>query len=141
LKQPVQLSRLLFWTKANYTGLLYQTRNSLLLVAKTRIANSVFVLPGLLEKRFLLQSLNFIPVVLQSITNYSSRNCWKNSYNPAVVASHVDRPEYWLFRPALLKGFSPDCRIVTLVNTSTVTIILCYCIILVIGYKPGLASI
>jgi hypothetical protein len=58
--------------------------------------------------------------------------CWKDSYNPVVVAGHVDRLEGLLFRPALLKGFSPDCRTVTLVNTSTVTIILCYCIILLI---------
>jgi hypothetical protein len=49
--------------------------------------------------------------------------CWKDSYNPVVVAGHVDRPECWLFRPALLRGFGPDCRTVTLVNTSTVTII------------------
>jgi hypothetical protein len=66
---------------------------------------------------------------------------WKDSYNPVVVAGYIDRPEYRLFRLAFLKGFGPDCRTVTLVNTSTVTIILCYCIILVIGYKPGLASI
>jgi hypothetical protein len=44
----------------------------------------------------------------------------------------MDRPEYWLFRPAPLKGFGPVYRTVTLVNTSTVTIILCYCIILLI---------
>jgi hypothetical protein len=65
---------------------------------------------------------------------------WKDSYNPVIVAGYIDRPEYWLFRLAFLKSFGPDCRTVTLVNTSTVTIILCYCIILVIGYKPGLAS-
>jgi hypothetical protein len=42
----------------------------------------------------------------------------------------VDRPEYWLFQPAPLKGFGPVCRTVTLVNTSTVTIILRYRIFL-----------
>jgi hypothetical protein len=56
--------------------------------------------------------------------------CWKDSYNPVIVAGHVDRPEYWLFRPALLKSFGPVCRTVTLVNTSTVTIILRYRIFL-----------
>jgi hypothetical protein len=49
--------------------------------------------------------------------------CWKDSYNPVVVAGYIDRPEYWLFRPAPLKGFGPVYRTVTLVNTSTVTII------------------
>jgi hypothetical protein len=58
--------------------------------------------------------------------------CWKDSYNPVVVAGHVDGPECWLFRLALLRGFGPDCRTVTLVNTSTVTIILRYRIILLI---------
>jgi hypothetical protein len=59
---------------------------------------------------------------------------WKDSYNPVVVAGHVDRLGGLLFWPAPLRGFSPNCRTVTLVNTSTVTIILCYCIILVIVY-------
>jgi hypothetical protein len=57
-------------------------------------------------------------------------DCWKDSYNPVIVAGHVDRPEYWLFRPAPLRGFGPVCRTVTLVNTSTVTIILRYRIFL-----------
>jgi hypothetical protein len=63
--------------------------------------------------------------------------CWKDSYNPVVVAGYIDRQEGLLFRPAFLKGFGPEYRTVTLVNTSTVTIILCYCVIfvIVITYK------
>jgi hypothetical protein len=53
----------------------------------------------------------------------SEEEYWKDSYNLVVVAGHVDRPECWLFQLALLKGFSPDYRTITLVNTSTVTII------------------
>jgi hypothetical protein len=59
---------------------------------------------------------------LKACTNKGQR-CWKDSFNPAVVANHVDRPGYILFRLASLRGFCPDCRTVTLVNTSTVTII------------------
>jgi hypothetical protein len=62
----------------------------------------------------------------------TDRYCWKDSYNPVVVADYMDRLEGLLFQSASLRGFGPDCRTVTLVNTSTVTIILCYCIILLI---------
>jgi hypothetical protein len=65
-----------------------------------------------------------------SLLSFFLSSCWKDGFNPAVVANHVDRPGYMLFRPASLRGFCPHCRISTLVNTSTVTIILCYCIIL-----------
>jgi hypothetical protein len=44
----------------------------------------------------------------------------------------MDRPESCYSGWPLLRGFGPVCRKVTLVNTSTVTIILCYRIILVI---------
>jgi hypothetical protein len=61
--------------------------------------------------------------VLQLAKGLPYQDCWKDSYNPVVVAGHVDRPEGLLFQPAPLRGFGPDCRTVTLVNTSTVTII------------------
>jgi hypothetical protein len=58
----------------------------------------------------------------QSQTLGRNRYCWKDSYSPAVVTNHMDMPEYILFRLASLKGFGPEYRIVTLVNTSTVTV-------------------
>jgi hypothetical protein len=69
----------------------------------------------------------------------SEEECWKDGFNPAVVANHVDRLGYMLFWLASLKGFCPYCRILTLINTSTVTIILRYCIILVIHCTNFLA--
>jgi hypothetical protein len=71
----------------------------------------------------------------------SEEEYWKNSYNYIVVAGYIDRPEGLLFQLAFLKDFGPDCRTVTLVNTSTVTIILCYCIILVIDWIISRLSI
>jgi hypothetical protein len=73
-----------------------------------------------------LQITKYIKRCKGSASRYKRCNCWKDSYSPAVVVNHVDRPGYMLFRPASLKGFCPDCRIITLVNTSTVTITLCY---------------
>jgi hypothetical protein len=84
--------------------------------------------------QLVLHSLNPLRLYYYSCIFYSVY-CWKDSYNPVIVAGHVDKSEGLLFWSAPLRGFGPDSRTVTLVNTSTVTIILCYCIILVISIR------
>jgi hypothetical protein len=46
-------------------------------------------------------------------------------------------PEVYCSGQPLFEGFGPDCRTVTLVNTSTVTIILCYRVSLQQVMSPG----
>ena len=64
-----------------------------------------------------------------TILYYNRHYCWKDGYSPAAVASHGRGPkEWWLDRkhgnsgPEHLRGFSLVRRIVTLINTNTVTI-------------------